>query len=84
MHARFDKPAAFTPVTISITCETQDDLDMLGTLFNIGCLSHVIGRVFPESSYDAASLFRVLKNAGADISTRHDLFRSLLAEWMSK
>lgn len=47
MKATYTKtPPTFTPVTINITCETQEELDALACVFNYGHLNIAVGEVF--------------------------------------
>lgn len=39
-------PPTFTPVTINITCETQEELDAVACLFNYGHLNSALMAVF--------------------------------------
>lgn len=71
---------AFHPVTISITCESQTELDALGTLFNLYPLNAAIQTVFNVSS---TNLHRITSRAGADQSSKIGELRSALQKLLA-
>lgn len=68
-------PATFAPVTITITCETQEELDALACLFNYGHATGAIRQVFgvknPEVVHQAAI------ELGASLTKHRKFFQHL-------
>lgn len=57
----------FSPVTLSITFETKDELDKFGTLFNVTAVAEAL----PEGV--AALIYREVVAQGGDISHVNEL-----------
>lgn len=56
----------FRPVTISITCESQTELNALGTLFNTAMICDSLEKVFGIR----IGIYDDFRNAGADINSK--------------
>lgn len=63
MKCEVSKEKAFVPVTISLTCETQGELNFWGRLFN--------ATEFVENVpwLKTQRIYKILQDAGADINT---------------
>jgi hypothetical protein len=72
-------PATFTPVTINITCETQEELDAWTCICNSGEFNAAVYDVFPgvstQDAYDAFS------EAGGNEGKTDDLDASIKREY---
>ena len=72
MKATYDKSKTFTPVTIHLTCETQDELNALGTLFACTGVVSTLWEFTPGQDMNAQTgsmkdIYLAFKNAGASI-----------------
>lgn len=66
------KPAGFAPVSITITFETQKELDAFGSAMNTVCIAHAIGKLSGLEYVILDKLARPLEELGANI---HDTER---------
>lgn len=65
MRAQWNKDGPmFSPVTLSLTFETQQELDAFGKLFN----AVKVGRVLRERGLDPSVIWATAESAGANIS----------------
>ncbi len=82
MIATFDESKTFTPVTIHLTCETQDELNALGTLFACTGVISTLWEFTPDKSVNPTSggmkeIYLAFKNAGASIYQAGKMIASL-------
>jgi len=69
MKARLKNNEPFTPVTIEITFETQDELDLLGALFNTSDFDQACANIIGQENFlFDDSIWEILEQAGANIN----------------
>ena len=68
-------PPTFTPVTINITCETQEELDALTCLFNYGHVNRALERNF--SGFVGRIVREVLETAGGTYGKHRKFYTDL-------
>ncbi len=76
------EPPAFTPVDVTFHCETQEELDVLGTLFNYTPIAKVVCAMSSCNLWKAKWATHLI-DAGADIHSlidpMDDKFKELFA-----
>lgn len=66
-------PPAFAARQLTITFETQDELDAFGTLFN-----HVgVAKALREVGFDSEAMYRAAQSIGGNIYNRNLLWEGL-------
>jgi hypothetical protein len=60
--------AKFTPVDVTLTFETQDELDAMASLFNVYAVDGAIGE------HDLQDTYKVFTEAGGDCNKYHNEF----------
>lgn len=63
-------PKQFIPVTVSVTLQTQDELDAFAALSNSGYIATCVSKVFPAVEFD---WWAKLEEAGANLDRTETL-----------
>jgi hypothetical protein len=62
---------SFKPVSITLSFETQDELDSFGALFNCASVCEALGKVIEERHGYDSIIRRVVEEAGGDTCRLH-------------
>jgi hypothetical protein len=81
MKAEFTKREdSFKPVGITLTFETQDELDSFGALFNCASVCQALGKALEERhGYDSV-IRRAVEEAGGDTCRLHNTMHFAIKE----
>ncbi len=63
-------PPKFQPCSLTITFDSQDELDALGTLFNHARLTDAVEKVFKTRALE--EVYVAAKKLGAEINSRNE------------
>lgn len=75
MKCKLENENKFQPVTISLTFETQEEINAIGTLFN---LSPIVDVLAEKGARNINSFCSILSQEGADIHQTNDFLDRFL------
>jgi len=71
MKAEITKPPTYSPVSITLTFNTQDELDAFGALFNFSPVIDGLVGVIENGEVNDDNIRRTVEQAGGSVSRLH-------------